>query len=92
MQGVNQLQIQTTWAKINGEKSPGRGGGWVGREDPAAHRLCLGMLEATYFFQRSSKGVEVDTVHLQVGERLKYFQITEFLSLLLFSQVSVMQL
>lgn len=44
------------------------------------------------FFQRSNKGVEIDIVHPQIGEGLKYFQVSKFLSLLLFLQESVMQL
>lgn len=55
----------------------------TGREAPAAHRLCSDMPGATYFCQRSNKGVEIDTVHPQIGEGLKHFQITEFLGLLL---------
>lgn len=68
--------------------------GWEGRgeEDPAARRLCSDMPGATYFFQRSNEGVEIDSAHPQIGEGLKYFQITEFLSLLSFFQVSVTQL
>lgn len=68
--------------------------GWEGRgeEDPAERRLCSDTPGATYFFQRSNKRVEIDRAHLQIGEGLKYFQITEFLRLLSFFQVSVKQL
>lgn len=44
------------------------------------------------FFQRSNKRVEIVIVHPQIEEGLKYFQISEFLSLLLLFQESAMQL
>lgn len=89
---MNQPKTQITQAKINrGKKNPRCGDG-AGGEDPAAHRLPSGMSGTVCFLQRSNKGFEIDIGHPQIGEGLKYFQITEFLSLLLFFQVSVMQL
>lgn len=46
---------------------------------------------ATSFLSKKQQGVEIDIVHPQIGERLKYFQISEFLSLLSFFQESAMQ-
>lgn len=90
--GSESAQNLTYPGQDKGGKNPRCGD--VGREgeDPAAHRLCSNMPGATYFFQRSNKVVEIDTVNPQIGEGLKYFQITEFPSLLLFFQVSVTQL
>lgn len=65
---------------------------WGWGEDPSAHRQRSGVPGPAHSFQSSKKGIEIDIIHPQIGEGLKYFQITEFLSLPLFFQVSVMQL
>lgn len=63
------------------------------RRKMTLHTDCALIYQVPYdFFQRSNKGVMIVIVHPQIGEGFKYFQISEFLSLLLFFQESAMQL
>lgn len=89
MQGVNQPKAQTTRARINGEKNTDEARRKMIQLHTDSALICQ---VPRNFFQISNKRVEVDIVHPQIGEGLKYFQISEFLSLLLFFQESAMQL